>query len=334
MDGKLSIVVPVYNAERYLEDCILSILNQSYKNIEIILINDGSTDNSENICSGLVKKYKNVKLISTENKGVSHARNIGMKNATGKYLAFVDSDDKVEKNIYVNMIKDMKINSMPIIGYKYVDEDNKILGEKKPYDFDGIFKKQDFFIFCENFIMNSPVNKIFYLDIIKSHGLKFDEKLSLGEDLIFILSYIKYIDLFTIINETPYRYLTSNIDSLSQKYRPDLLNIQIKIIESTYKTFIDNNIDFYKYKKRFYTRSLELILQAINNTMNQNNPMTLKDKFKYNNKVIKSQGFKDLLYFSDLSQLNIFTIIGFKIGSYRFVYYTNKLINKIRWRRK
>ncbi|MFQ7447684.1 hypothetical protein, partial [Intestinibacter bartlettii] len=93
-------------------------------------------------------------------------------------------------------------------------------------------------------------------------------------------------------------------------------------------------IDFYKYKKRFYTRSLELILQAINNTMNQNNPMTLKDKFKYNNKVIKSQGFKDLLYFSDLSQLNIFTIIGFKIGSYRFVYYTNKLINKIRWRRK
>ena len=182
--------------------------------------------------------------------------------------------------------------------------------------------------------MNSPVNKIFYLDIIKSHGLKFDEKLSLGEDLIFILSYIKYIDLFTIINETPYRYLTSNIDSLSQKYRPDLLNIQIKIIESTYKTFIDNNIDFYKYKKRFYTRSLELILQAINNTMNQNNPMTLKDKFKYNNKVIKSQGFNDLLYFSDLSQLNIFTIIGFKIGSYRFVYYTNKLINKIRWRRK
>ena len=63
MDGKLSIVVPVYNAERYLEDCILSILNQSYKNIEIILINDGSTDNSENICSGLVKKYKNIKNI-------------------------------------------------------------------------------------------------------------------------------------------------------------------------------------------------------------------------------------------------------------------------------
>ena len=62
MDGKLSIVVPVYNAERYLEDCILSILNQSYKNIEIILINDGSTDNSENICSGLVKKYKNIML--------------------------------------------------------------------------------------------------------------------------------------------------------------------------------------------------------------------------------------------------------------------------------
>lgn len=70
--------------------------------------------------------------------------------------------------------------------------------------------------------------------------------------------------------------MTSNIDSLSQKYRPDLLNIQIKIIESTYKTFIDNNIDFYKYKKRFYTRSLELILQAINNTMNQNKSNDIK----------------------------------------------------------
>ena len=332
MNEKLSIVVPIYNSEKYLEKCVLSILNQLYKNIEVILVNDGSEDSSENICNKLKNIDSRIKVISIENKGVSHARNIGIKNATGKYLAFVDSDDTIEKNIYVDMISALKGKDMPIVGYKYVDENNKVLNEKMAYDYEGVFDKSDFFIFCENFIMNSPVNKIFYLDIIKQHNLKFNEELSLGEDLIFILEYIKYIDFFYIKNITPYRYLISNTNSLSQKYRTDFLDIQIKIIESMYNVFIENNIDFKKYEKRFNTKCLELLMQAMNNTMNVQNTMMLKDKFSYNNKIIRNKQFKNIFKVADLTQINIFTKLGFIINSYEFIYYSNKLIRKIRRR--
>lgn len=332
MNEKLSIVVPIYNSEKYLEKCVLSILNQLYKNIEVILVNDGSKDDSEKICYKLKNLDSRIKVISTENMGVSHARNIGIENATGKYLAFVDSDDIIEENIYVEMISLLKGKDMPIVGYKYVDENNKVLNEKIAYNYEGIFNKSDFFIFCENFIMNSPVNKIFYLNIIKQYDLKFNEKISLGEDLIFILEYIKYIDFFYIKNITPYRYLISNTNSLSQKYRADFLDIQIEIIESMYNVFIENNIDFKKYEKRFNTKCLELLMQVMNNTMSVQNTMTLKEKFNYNNKIIKNKLFKNILKKADLKQINIFTKIGFKINSYRFIYYTNRFIRIIRRR--
>lgn len=101
----LTIIVPIYNTENYLSECIDSILNQSYKNIELILINDGSTDNSGFICDEYSRRNKRIKIIHTENKGVSHARNIGLSIAKGEYITFVDSDDFVSHDIYLENIK-------------------------------------------------------------------------------------------------------------------------------------------------------------------------------------------------------------------------------------
>lgn len=101
----LTIIVPIYNTENYLSECIDSILNQSYKNIELILINDGSTDNSGFICDEYSKRDKRIKVIHTENRGVSHARNIGLSIAKGEYITFVDSDDFVSNDIYLENIK-------------------------------------------------------------------------------------------------------------------------------------------------------------------------------------------------------------------------------------
>ncbi len=97
---KISIVVPIYNAEKYLDRCIQSILNQSYKDLEIILIDDGSTDSSNKICNNYQKRDNRIKFISQKNEGVSAARNRGISEATGEFIGFVDSDDYIQPNMY------------------------------------------------------------------------------------------------------------------------------------------------------------------------------------------------------------------------------------------
>ena len=106
MDEKISVIVPVYNVEQYLERCVASITNQTYKNLEIILVNDGSTDNSGQLCDELAKKDDRIRVIHKKNGGVSETRNLGSRESNGKYITFIDSDDVVS----VNMIEELYTN--------------------------------------------------------------------------------------------------------------------------------------------------------------------------------------------------------------------------------
>ena len=114
MNPKISIIVPIYNTEKYLTNCINSIINQSYKNLEIILVNDASTDNSLNICKEFQEEDKRIVLFDIEHSGVSKARNCGLDNATGDYIGFVDSDDYIEPNMFETLIKAIKKYSADI----------------------------------------------------------------------------------------------------------------------------------------------------------------------------------------------------------------------------
>ena len=120
MITKVSLIVPVYNNEKYIGKCIGSILNQTYKNIELIIINDGSKDNSDNIITNFQKTDERIKYIKQENSGPSQARNIGINIATGKYLMFIDSDDTVDKYYVEYMLKEIESNDYDIVccGYK------------------------------------------------------------------------------------------------------------------------------------------------------------------------------------------------------------------------
>lgn len=120
---KVSIIVPVYNVEEYLEKCICSIINQTYQNIEIIIINDGSTDNSRQICEKYARMDTRIKLINKKNGGLSSARNCGIKNASGNYILFVDSDDYIEKNTVETFLQKIEQKKLEvIIGNAYVDD--------------------------------------------------------------------------------------------------------------------------------------------------------------------------------------------------------------------
>lgn len=159
---KLSIIVPIYNVERYLERCIISILNQTYINFELILVNDGSTDNSKDICEKYLSIDNRIKLINKKNGGLSSARNTGIELAIGEYIAFVDSDDYINKYMYEVLITTLKKDKsdMVICGYNKVDQ-NEI-------NFQEINNHIDV-----NNVLASKISKVEALDKLLIEGEKF-----------------------------------------------------------------------------------------------------------------------------------------------------------------
>ena len=131
MEDLISVVIPVYNVKPYLERCINSVVNQTYKNLEIILVDDGSTDGSDKICDDYSKKYKNIEVIHKKNGGLSDARNVGIENAHGQYIQFIDSDD------YVN-------NKMIEILYNNLKNTNSDISVCRPYSFSNVSEIKDY----------------------------------------------------------------------------------------------------------------------------------------------------------------------------------------------
>ena len=145
----ISIIVPVYNAEKYLNRCISSLLNQTYYNLEIILVNDGSTDNSKKICENAAKNDSRIKLINSVNEGVSLARNKGLKEANGDYISFVDSDDYVEPDYVEKMLLTLKSKKVDIVYCSAVVENINGVFIQREYEKNKLIKIQNYIILLE-----------------------------------------------------------------------------------------------------------------------------------------------------------------------------------------
>lgn len=193
MEGLVSIIVPVYNSSKYLEKCVDSLVNQTYKNIEIILINDGSTDKSGELCSELEKKYPHlIKTIHKQNSGVCSSRNIGLKNAKGQFISFVDSDDWIELNMMEVLVNNIKTTNSDLAVCGMQDEYEGIESKKSENTFvvNTVNKCETFDLVIRNKSFYGYVwNKIFKRT--KLCGQLFDESLSLCEDLDFCIEYLR-----------------------------------------------------------------------------------------------------------------------------------------------
>ena len=134
--AKISVIIPVYNVKAYLEKCVESVVNQDFSDYEIILIDDGSSDGSENLCDRLGEKYPEIKVIHQENKGQGGARNTGIENASGEYLLFVDSDDYIKEDALSFLYKTATENGSDIVsfGMDFVEEDGGITSTRKPLE--------------------------------------------------------------------------------------------------------------------------------------------------------------------------------------------------------
>lgn len=211
----LTIVIPIYNVDKYLINCLESIGEINIEEVEVILINDGSTDKSEEICKEYSKKF-NYTYIYQKNKGCSSARNLGIETSNGEYIWFIDSDDCVNKNAVSIILKNLKLRRIELLnfGMSIVDRDKNIIEEIVPK---LEYKKEEFYN-ERGEILNGPCNKIYNLDIIKKYKIKFPENSHLGEDLVFNFKYLSKINNILTIQDKLYYYyqrgegVTSNLE--------------------------------------------------------------------------------------------------------------------------
>lgn len=231
----ISIIVPVYNVEKYLSECIDSILAQTYENFELILVDDGSPDNSGKICDEYEEKDKRIKVIHKENGGVSSARNTGLDNAKGEYITFIDSDDVVDKQ-YLELMhqKLTETNSdMCFCHFDRFDENgSKENKEDIPEYLEVDFGRPEFVDFVSMFfnlkknVFGSIWRVLYKKFIIES--LKFNPKIKISEDLIFVLNAIFNSKSISSISNILYHY-RMNLNSAGKTYKNNFLEGQLEL---------------------------------------------------------------------------------------------------------
>ena len=260
-NAKISIIVPVYNKEKYLKRCLESILNQTYQNLEIILVDDGSTDASPAIAGAFAEKDSRIVYIRQENSGVSAARNTGINAATGEFIGFIDSDDFIEPEMYEKLMApfvEQEGIDLTVCGYFNkkaftASEDTRCSGEEALIQMFDLRKTLHF----------KPYNwnKLFRASIIKEHNILFDTAVPYNEDAKFNFDYFLHIRDAYIINYCGYHYVVNsgsvsrNFNLLLQCREHDLLHYFLANSPSALvsKYIINWSINYYKY----YTMSAD-----------------------------------------------------------------------------
>ena len=200
MNSKISVIVPIYNTEKYLPNCLDSITSQTHDNLEIILVDDGSTDNSGKIADTYAKKDKRIKVIHQKNAGQTAARNRGIKESTGDYLSFVDSDDQIEPVFYSTLLKLYKDNtSIAVCGHQYrrlKDNSSRNLYQSplKPRGKNETKKAYIIKLLVKDGRMYSCNNKLFKKEYIKNNNILFDTSINFAEDTKFVLDYLNHAE--------------------------------------------------------------------------------------------------------------------------------------------
>lgn len=240
----VSIIIPIYNTEKYLGYCLNSVVSQTYRQMEIILVNDGSTDGSLTICQNYAKIDDRISIITIKNGGVSNARNVGLNAAKGEFVQFVDSDDVIRFDMVESFVKLMEMYQvdLAVCGFKMIKLGENIssvgvdilssgiMGTECVLARNLLFEKIAY-ILWKTSTLESMANKMFRRSVIEDNHICFLPDLSLGEDFCFNMDYMQHINGAVFTSETYYYYLQENKNALTKRYRPDLFDNQMFLIE-------------------------------------------------------------------------------------------------------
>lgn len=290
----ISVIVPVYNTEKFLDKCIESILNQNFTDFEVILVNDGSSDSSGHICDTWAQKDARVKVIHKQNAGVSAARNTGISSAEGDYIAFVDSDDTVSPDYLPLLYKNIEGHDISIgtIQQDFVKDNRSVLLDVKNKSFTLSAFKKNMRLTLKNQYISSPVNKLFRKDIICNNGLHFEEDMNVGEDYVFCMSYYQHCQKIKCFSDIIYYYNVHQNYVRSENYIASRFADRVKMCGKLAEFYRQNTPYYYKriVSEYMYTAYYETIDnkqitnhgQFIANYIKQNNLNDLIKKANYN----------------------------------------------------
>ncbi len=266
----VSVVVPIYNVEKYLQKCLTSICNQTYKNLEILLINDGTKDNSLKICNETAKKDERIKVISQKNGGLSKARNTGLKEATGEYICFIDSDDFVDSHYIEYMLTNILENDADICAcdFYYINENGDTWSK-------NIIKSNQIFTNIEaicDILSEEQTTEVMTWNKLYKRNLFIDNNIifpvgKLNEDNFTTYKLYYFSKKITLINDKLYYYLQRNNSIMGQKFNTKRLDI-LTSIKETKEFFKVNNLKIDQELIACY--ELSIILNLINTMMRNN----------------------------------------------------------------
>lgn len=329
----VSVIVPIYNVEKYLKRCLDSIVNQTYKNIEIICIDDGSPDNSIDILRAFEKKDNRIKIIRQKNMGLSGARNTGIDIAKGKYIIFVDSDDYIELDMIELMLGRIKNSDIDLVVCGTANHIGTIVKKEELYNFKKKEIKNGILYFKENYKLKYRFancwNKMYKTEIIKSNNIEFPIG-KLYEDLLFVFKYLINCKKVVIEPKALYNYIVSRDGAITTKINKNDMPDTIWTLYELEKYLIGNGmskvIDTWEYKEYlFFWVSGATINKLINSDEEKKeknmiiNKLKIERKYKeYASYILKnSNDIKKKIYIKVLYFNNILFLFLLKLNAYR-----------------
>lgn len=279
---KVSIITPVYNIEKYIKRCLESLINQTYKDIEIIVVDNGSTDNSNNIVKDLMSSDNRIKLIECKVKGASATRNKGLDIATGDYGLFVDSDDYVSEDYVEKMIAKVEKNKSTMVLcnnyelWKDSTDDRKLFKNINNKTLDKLTVIKEIASGAAGLVCG----KLFDLNIIRENKIEFDSNIKLSEDLLFFLDVAKYTNIFIHIDESLYFYDRRNENSITRRYLENAWENQMYVLNKTEQILSECDINYEDKEIILCNKLKNAISFSINNEVENINFKNYKDKLK------------------------------------------------------
>lgn len=298
----ISVIVPVYNGENYISRCIESILLQTFTDFELILINDGSKDSSGKICEKYASKDKRIRVFHKKNGGVSSARNLGIDNALGKWLTFIDCDDEVSKTYIQDMFLE-HISQNTLIFSLYSNYGHSIRHLQS-----GFYAKDEMIKYIINnklLNLSGPYAKLYSREIINLYSIRFPIGINMGEDGIFIIKYLNSIDNLVVVDKS--NYIVHTIEgSISSKYYS---------FESEWKCYTLWKSEIYKFITKYGTLFEDVLKIVWENRIGETfmrclrcsymlAGLKLRDRLKYLHTIPKNDYIEYIKYFNPISKMD------------------------------
>ncbi|MFP3123365.1 glycosyltransferase [Ectobacillus funiculus] len=308
MSRKVSVIIPVYNAERYITQCIESLLSQTLLECEFIFVNDGSKDNSRQIIENYTKLDDRVKLINQKNQGVSIARNVGLLSAIGEYVGFVDADDYIERDMYEILYNSAKQSDCDIVVSNFESEiEGHTVITKYPFPVDTVLKRDyieeeilPYFLKTDD--LNTACNKIYRNKVIKENNVKFPDKVALGEDGMFNMRFFSNATIMKYIDYTGYHYrevVGSATRNISEK---DYFSRALEVYNLELPEIYSGRTDKEKVRQLKSIKLLNSVISYIHIYFMPSKDVSFNKRYKYVKNMIGNKHIRESLpiYYSEL----------------------------------